>query len=86
MCRRQNFKPEIDVRGKRADEALSIVTDFLDDAILVSYKELSILHGKGNGILRQLIRDYLQTLAEVKSIRDAHADSGGTGLTLVELK
>ncbi len=84
--RRQKFKPEIDVRGKRADEALSIVTDFIDDATLVSFKQVKILHGKGNGILRQLIRDYLKTLSEVKSISDAHADAGGTGITIVELK
>ena len=80
------FKQDIDVRGKRADEALSIVTDLIDDAALVYVKRVSILHGKGNGILRQLIRDYLKTQSEVKNISDAHADAGGAGITIVELK
>lgn len=83
--RKLNFKPEIDVRGKRADEALHIVREFIDNAAMVSIKELIILHGKGNGILRQLIRDYLKTVNLVKSVRDAHADRGGTGITIVEL-
>lgn len=84
--RRKKFKPEIDVRGKRADEALKVITDFMDDATLVSVKQVKILHGKGNGILRQLIRDYLKTLEVVKNISDAHADAGGAGITIVELK
>jgi DNA mismatch repair protein MutS2 len=83
--RKLNFKPEIDIRGKRADEALSIVREFVDNAAMVSVRELSILHGKGNGILRQLIRDYLKTVNIVKSVRDAHADRGGTGITIVDL-
>jgi DNA mismatch repair protein MutS2 len=83
--RKLNFKPEIDIRGKRADEALNIVRELIDNAAMVAVKELSILHGKGNGILRQLIRDYLKTVDLVKSVRDAHADRGGTGITIVEL-
>ena len=84
--RKKNFKPDIDVRGKRGDEALRMVTELIDDALLVNIKQLKILHGKGNGILRQLIRDYLKTLDEVETISDAHADSGGAGITIVMLK
>lgn len=80
------FKPEIDVRGKRGDEAIMEVQQFIDDAVMASSTELTILHGKGNGILRQLIRDYLATINVVKSCKDGHADRGGAGLTIVKLE
>jgi DNA mismatch repair protein MutS2 len=84
--RKLSFKAEIDVRGKRAEEALEIVQEFIDDALIAGVRNLQILHGKGNGILRQLIRDYLKTLNVIKKASDAHADRGGAGITLVELK
>ncbi len=83
--RRLNFKPEIDVRGMRGDEAIAAIQNFIDDAVMVSSRKLRILHGKGNGILRQLIRDYLKATGLVKTMHDAHADLGGAGITLVEL-
>lgn len=82
--RRLDFKSEIDVRGKRADDALITIQQYIDDAIMVSCNEVRILHGKGNGILRQLIRDYIKTIDVVKRIRDEHADRGGTGISIVE--
>lgn len=84
--RKMSFRPEIDIRGKRADEALQIVQDFLDDAIMNNARHLQILHGKGNGVLRQLIRDYLKSTGDVVNMQDAHADRGGAGITLVELR
>jgi DNA mismatch repair protein MutS2 len=83
--RKVNFKPEIDIRGVRGEEALTIVRDFLDDALLVQHRNLRILHGKGNGILRQLIRQYLSTVNIVKSFRDEDIQFGGSGITVVEL-
>jgi DNA mismatch repair protein MutS2 len=83
--RKLNFKSEVDIRGKRAEEALTIVSTLVEDAILVSVRNLRILHGKGNGILRQMIREYLKTVNVVKSVKDEHADRGGTGITIVEL-
>ena len=83
--KRSDFKPEIDVRGMRAEEALRIVQTFLDDAIIVQYRNLRILHGKGNGILRQIIRQYLSTVNFVKIFRDEHVEFGGAGITVVEL-
>jgi DNA mismatch repair protein MutS2 len=80
------FKTEIDVRGLRADEALSRVRQLVDDAILLNVKDLRILHGKGDGILRQVIRDYLAAISEVKSYHDEHVERGGHGITLVSLK
>jgi DNA mismatch repair protein MutS2 len=46
---------------------------------------LRILHGKGNGILRQLVREYLATCGVVQSFRDEHVELGGAGITLVEM-
>lgn len=81
-----NFRAERDVRGMRADEALDIVSHFIDDALMVNAREVKILHGKGNGILRQLIREYLATVPLVKSVCDEHVEFGGAGITIVELE
>ncbi len=81
-----NFHPEIDVRGQRGDEALQTITRFIDDAILVGAPRVRILHGTGNGILRQLIRQYLGTVPQVSNARDEHIQFGGAGITVVELK
>ena len=83
--RRNNFKPDIDVRGQRAEEAIITITEFIDEAIVVNASRLRILHGKGNGILRQVIRDYLYTVDVVKTCKDEHVERGGAGITVVEL-
>ncbi len=80
------FQPEIDIRGMRGDEALDTITHYMDDAILVSAGRVRILHGTGNGILRQLIRQYLNTLPQVRSARDEDVRFGGAGITVVELR
>ena len=82
--RRNNFRHELDVRGMRGDEALNAVMYFIDDAILVGVQQVRILHGKGNGILRQLIRQYLGTVPNVVHFRDEHVQFGGAGITVVE--
>jgi DNA mismatch repair protein MutS2 len=85
-ARRISFRPDIDLRGKRADEAMEMVVDFIDEAIMVSARELRILHGKGNGILRQLIREYLHTVDLVEWYGDEHMERGGAGITIVRLE
>ncbi len=82
--RRSQFRQELDVRGMRGDEALNAVMYFIDDAILVGVQQVRILHGKGNGILRQLIRQYLGTVPNVTSYHDEHVQFGGAGITVVE--
>lgn len=82
---RNQFHQELDVRGMRADEALNQVQHFIDDAILVGASQVRILHGKGNGILRQLIRQYLETVPNVTNYHDEHVQFGGAGITVVEL-
>ncbi len=81
-----NFNANVDLRGKRAEEALVFVKNWIDEAVLISAKDLEILHGTGNGILRQLIREYLNSLREVESFADAHIDFGGSGKTIIKMK
>ncbi len=83
--RKLNFKSDLDVRGMRGDEALNAVMNFIDDAILVGMSRVRILHGKGNGILRNLIRQYLSTVPNVTSYQDEHVQFGGAGITVVDL-
>ncbi len=81
-----NFKPDIDLRGMRGEEALTAVAYFIDDAIQLEQSRVRILHGTGTGALRQLIRNYLSGVAGVRTYRDEHVQFGGAGITVVELE
>ena len=70
----------------RADEALQAVTYFIDDAIQFQASRVRILHGTGNGVLREVLRGYLNSVPGVKSVRDEHVQLGGAGITIVELE
>jgi DNA mismatch repair protein MutS2 len=70
----------------RVDEALQAITYFIDDARQFSYKNLRILHGTGTGALREAIRQYLNTVSEVKNYHDEHVQLGGAGITVVNLE
>jgi DNA mismatch repair protein MutS2 len=83
--KRLTFKSEIDIRGKRAEESISIIQEFIDEAIVFDVKQLRILHGKGNGILKEIIRNYLKTEPMVSSFKDEHVDFGGAGITVINL-
>ncbi len=82
----QKFNLTLDVRGQRGDEAVDNVAKYIDEATLLSIKEVSILHGKGNGILRKLIREYLSKQSCVQSFNDASLETGGAGITRITLK
>ncbi len=81
-----NFKLSVDLRGMRAEEATTEVQRYIDEALLLSIKEVKILHGKGNGILREVIRDQLRIIPEVKRYADEKIEMGGSGITVVVLK
>ena len=83
--RRHNFHQDLDVRGMRGDEAIDTVMHFIDDAILIGMSRVRILHGTGSGILRQLIRQYLNTVPNVTKARDEHVQFGGASITVVDL-
>ena len=84
--RKLNFRDSVDVRGMRAAEALEVVQDLVDDALMVGVGGVTILHGKGTGALQQEIRRYLRSIPEVESAKDEHADRGGAGITVVRFK
>ena len=84
--RRVHFSQQIDVRGMRASEALDATQEFIDDAIMLGFSEVRILHGKGTGALKEEIRKYLRTVDLVASAKDEHEESGGAGITVVRLE
>ena len=84
--RKLNFKPSIDIRGHRLEEAIDIVTRFIDDAIMIGVGNIKILHGKGNGVLREEIRKYLKITTGVKKFYDESVQFGGSGITCIELE
>lgn len=81
-----HFNSTLDLRGKRVDVAVPLLEQFLDDAILLSHGEVKILHGKGEGVLRQVVRDHLKQYKQVASFSDEHVERGGDGITVVVLK
>lgn len=83
--RMANFSYTLDLRGKKGEEAVSLVARYLDEAILLNVREVRILHGKGYGILRSLIHDYLKTVPQVRQYLDADLEQGGHGVTRVLL-
>lgn len=84
--KRKSFSPTIDIRGQRVNEALDNLQRFLDDARLLSEHELRILHGKGYGILKQTVRQWLHGIPDVVDCRSEHLELGGEGVTVVQLK
>jgi len=81
-----SFSPEIDVRGQRTEDALGNIERLLDRALMMGFGNLKIIHGKGDGILRKMIRQYLKKYDQVDRMEDEHADRGGDGITYVYLK
>ena len=84
--RKLNFKPSIDIRGMHLDEAIPAVTRFIDDAMMVGMSDVSILHGKGAGVLKEEIRKLLRITPGVVSFADEHVERGGSGITVVKLE
>jgi len=84
--RMSNFSPNLDLRGERAEDALHKIMAFVDDAVMFGIPELRFLHGRGNGVLRQVVRDYLRSVRAIASVQDEHADRGGDGVTIAVLR
>ncbi|MBY0542188.1 MAG: Smr/MutS family protein [Sphingobacteriaceae bacterium] len=80
-----NFNAELDLRGMRGESALQEVENYLDKAIMLGFPSVKLIHGKGDGILRKLIREYLKKYKEVTKVEDEHADRGGDGISYVYL-
>lgn len=82
----KNVSTEVDVRGQTLDEAWDNVSKFLDDCYLAGISPVSIIHGKGTGILRKGLQDMLRKYKYVKSYRSGRYGEGEDGVTICELK
>lgn len=91
-----SFSNDLDLRGFRADEALEVVMNYIDDAVMVGTSTVRILHGTGTGALKKVIRDYLKELlptthngkaikGKIVAFHDGDPDKGGAGITIVDL-
>ena len=80
-----NFERKIDLRGMRKEEALKVLQDFVDQALISNTSILEIIHGKGNGVLRKAVQKKLKEYRDIKSFGFAAPEHGGDGLTIVEL-
>ncbi len=80
------FSPNLDIRGLRGEEILPLIQTFVDDGYMLGLKDLRVVHGKGNGILKEITRNLLRNMSQVGKLEDEHADRGGAGVTLVTLK
>lgn len=74
----------LDVRGKRADEAEYEIVKFVDDAYQAGLDRAEILHGKGTGALKKLVKDILSSHSGVKNFYFAPIEHGGDGITIIE--
>ncbi|WP_432711966.1 endonuclease MutS2 [Pedobacter sp.] len=81
-----SFNAELDLRGKRGDDALQEVEKYLDRSVMLGFPSIKLIHGKGDGILRKLIREYLKKYSAVTRVEDEHQDRGGDGITYVYFK
>jgi DNA mismatch repair protein MutS2 len=81
-----NARTEITLRHKRAEEAIQELERFIDDALLGNVPWVRIVHGKGEGVLRQVTQEFLRKHKDVKSVRDGDATEGGQGVTIATFK
>ena len=81
-----DFNSTLDVRGQRAEEMMHNLEEYLDEAEMLGVNNLRILHGKGNGILRSVVRQYLSKRQNVVEFHDEMLELGGAGITVVKMK
>jgi DNA mismatch repair protein MutS2 len=80
-----DYSPNLDLRGRRGEEVLPLIQTFIDEGYMLGVKNLRIVHGKGDGILREVTRNLLRTMSQVGKLEDEYADRGGAGVTLITL-
>jgi DNA mismatch repair protein MutS2 len=79
------FSPHLDVRGQSAEDAMNKVRNWLDEAYALGQFHLKLIHGRGDGILRKVLREYFKTLPYMRSYRSEREEHGGDGCTVIEL-
>ena len=82
----QTISTSVDVRGKNMDDAVMDVEKYIDDAFISGLGEVTVIHGRGEGILRKGIQEMLRRNRNVESFRSGGFNEGGDGVTVVKLK
>jgi len=82
----KTISPELDLRGKYAEDALEELDKYLDDAALAGIERVRIIHGKGTGALRNAVRNYLKNNHYVSAFQDGAREEGGFGVTIITMK
>lgn len=81
----QGFQFELDIRGKMKDEVITLLANWVDDAILIGVDSAKIIHGRGNGVLRDTVRSFLKKYKEVEKV-GSEVGGWGDGVTVVTFK
>lgn len=81
-----HVKPELDLRGERYEDALHALEKYIDDALLAGHANVSIIHGKGTGALRQGVQQFAREHPSISTYRDGKANEGGSGVTIIQLQ
>lgn len=84
--RDENAKMELDLRGTNVEEAILEIDRFLDESFLANFGQVYLIHGKGTGVLRTGVQEYLRKHKRVKSFRMGNYNEGGAGVTVAELE
>lgn len=82
----QVFNSELDVRGLRTLEAIEALDKWMDDALMLGFRQIKIIHGIGNGILRNQLRAHLKKNSLIAQMSDAEKMDGGQGSTIITFK
>ncbi len=80
-----NFDARLDIRGMKSEDAIKTLTEFMDRAMMSSADVLRIIHGKGTGALRDIVRNVIRDYPAVKNVFHPAAEDGGDGVTVVEI-
>ncbi|MDX1667457.1 MAG: Smr/MutS family protein, partial [Saprospiraceae bacterium] len=86
VSRTADFQNKIDIRGMRMEEAVRIIEEFVDQALISNAAHLKIIHGKGSGVLRRAVRQKLREYKVDMDVKHPEPEQGGEGVTLVEIK
>lgn len=80
-----NFESKIDIRGLRMADAMKVLEDFVDAALMTNVQTLRIVHGKGDGVLRKAVKKKLKEYSDIDQVYHPEQEFGGNGITIVEM-
>ncbi len=84
LSKKAHFEPKIDIRGMRYEDALERIQEFMDNALMASANEVRIIHGKGSGALRKVVRRKLREYRGIERSYHPEPNQGGDGITIVQ--